>query len=293
MRLHATEFLRHLSGRPMTFLAEHGIRTLPPRDRNRQSITAVIRPMVHRAGKFIFDSGVDADTDTTQAVKDTALAMIEDRRFHLPYPTTWIEDPFETDPTGEFRNYYLAYEMENQIRVWRVYRPPEDTSHNSYICAVPLIIDLAKPHDGHTIPIDIPAGHPGHNPRVFSFIRELLSETDYAFRKFIVTLGSGGVEREDVVTERSAAGGNSREGSDAVPTGRYNYTIIRIPNDMLFSDSKSGTGRRRRRHFVRGFVWGKNTRPREEQRWVAGYYRGSAELGETERSHYEMRATKA
>ncbi len=86
MRLHATEFLRHLSGRPMTFLAEHGIRTLPPRDRNRQSIAAVIRPMVHRAGKFIFDSGVDADTDTTQAVKDTALAMIEDRRFHLPYP---------------------------------------------------------------------------------------------------------------------------------------------------------------------------------------------------------------
>ena len=33
----------------------------------------------------------------------------------------------------------------------------------------------------------------------------------------------------------------------------------------------------------------KNTRPREEQRWVAGYFRGAAELGEVERSHYELR----
>jgi hypothetical protein len=96
MKLHAAKFLRHLSDRPMTFLAEHGIRSLPPKHRNRRSITATVRPMIHNAGKFIFDSGADADGDTTQAVKDTALAMLEDGRFHLPYPTTWIEDPFET-----------------------------------------------------------------------------------------------------------------------------------------------------------------------------------------------------
>jgi hypothetical protein len=94
MKLHVSEFLRHLSTRPMTFLAEHGIQTLPPGHENRPSLAASFRPMIHQAGKFVFDSGSDADDDTTQAVRDTAFAMLEDGRFHLPYPTTWIEDPF-------------------------------------------------------------------------------------------------------------------------------------------------------------------------------------------------------
>src|SRR3954453_20117081 len=110
MRLHLPEFLRHLNARPMTFLAEHGVRSLPPGDKNRRVIASTFRPMLHQAGKFIFDSGADADGDTTQAIKETALPMLEGGRFNLPYQTTWIEHPFETDPTGAHRNYYLAYE---------------------------------------------------------------------------------------------------------------------------------------------------------------------------------------
>jgi hypothetical protein len=65
MKLHAAEFLRNLSTKPMAFIAEHGIRLLPPRDKSRQMASGIMRPMIHQAGKFIFDSGSDADGDTT------------------------------------------------------------------------------------------------------------------------------------------------------------------------------------------------------------------------------------
>jgi hypothetical protein len=290
MRLHLPEFLRHLSTRPMTLMAEHGMRSLPPGDRNRQVLASTFRPMLHQAGKFIFDSGSDADGETTQAIKETSVAMLEDGRFHLPFPTTWIEDPFETDPTGEHRNYYLACEKDRLIRVWTAFRLPYPAPQNFYLCALPLIIDLDRPSDEHAIPMDLPPEHPGHNPTVFHRIQGLLAQADYAFRKFIVTLGSGGIEREEVSGGRLPSGTKRSTGGPRKPHGEYPYTVIRIPNEPASGSGGPSIGPRRRRHFVRGFVWGKNTRPREEQRWVAGYYRGAAELGEAERSHYEMRA---
>lgn len=290
MRLHLAEFLRHMNTRPMTFLAEHGIRSLPPANKDRQVLASLFRPMLHQAGKFIFDSGSDADGDTTQAVKETALAMLEDGRFHLPFPTTWIEDPFETDPMGQQRNYYLACEKDRLIQVWTVFRQPYPAPQNFFLCTLPLIIDLDHPLDGHKIPMDLPPGHPGHDPMIFHQIQELLGQADYAFRKFIVTLGAGGVEREDISGERlPSSAKRPKNAGSGKPRAEYPYTIIRIPNDPSPGNG-SGSGPRRRRHFVRGFVWGKNTRPREEQRWVAGYYRGAAELGEVERSHYEIRS---
>jgi hypothetical protein len=276
----------------MTLIAEHGVRSLPPGDKNRQVLASTFRPMLHQSGKFIFDSGSDADGETTQAVKETAFAMLEDGRFHLPFPTTWIEDPFETEPAGEQRNYYLAYEKDRQIRVWTAFRLPHPAPQNFCLCTLPLIIDLDRPFDGHTIPLDLPPAHPGHNPVVFHRIQELLAQADYAFRKFIVTLGSGGIEREEVSGKRLSSGTTRPNGGPQRPLGEYPYTVIRIPNEPASGNGGPGTGPRRRRHLVRGFVWGKNTRPREEQRWVAGYYRGAAELGEVERSHYEMRAGK-
>jgi hypothetical protein len=248
--------------------------------------------MLHRAGKFIFDSGADADGDTTKAIKETAFAMLEDGRFHLPYPTTWIEDPFETDLTGEHRNYYLAYEKDSLIRVWAIFRPLHSAFTTFHFCTLPLIIDLDRPlFDGHQVPMDVPPGQSGHDPLVFAQIQKLLGEADYAFRKFIVTPGSGGIECEHVPTHHLRSG-QSHYQDFGVANARsgYAYTIIRIPHEPVSTGEGSRrSGTRRRRHFVRGFVWGKNTGPREEQRWVAGYYRGSAKLGDVYRSHYEVR----
>jgi hypothetical protein len=43
-------------------------------------------------------------------------------------------------------------------------------------------------------------------------------------------------------------------------------------------------------HLVRGYVYGKNTRPLAEQRWVKPYWRGDKELGVVATpEHYEVR----
>jgi hypothetical protein len=53
MKLHVSEFLRHLDTRPMTLIAEHGILSLPPGDKNRRSLAATFRPMlIKRANSF-------------------------------------------------------------------------------------------------------------------------------------------------------------------------------------------------------------------------------------------------
>jgi hypothetical protein len=69
----------------------------------------------------------------------------------------------------------------------------------------------------------------------------------------------------------------------------YEHTIIRIPMDDGGEGGDLGTGgaaRKRRCHLVRGYTWGKNTRPVEEQRWIKPFWRGDRSVGTIERSHY-------
>jgi hypothetical protein len=101
--------------------------------------------------------------------------------------------PFENDP-GQ-RNFYLAYEKGPVIRVWTALRRHHPASPTFFLCTLPLMIDLSRPVDGHGVPVDLPPGHPGHDPGAFRYIQELLGQADYAFRKFIVALDSGGIER--------------------------------------------------------------------------------------------------
>ena len=44
MKLHLPEFLRHLHSRPVALMAEHGMRLLPPGDKNRQEVIAALGP---------------------------------------------------------------------------------------------------------------------------------------------------------------------------------------------------------------------------------------------------------
>ena len=157
MKLHLAEFLRHLNLRPMMLVAEHGSALLPETHRERRVLAKEFRPMLDQAGKFIFDSGADADDETTEAIKQTAIAMLEDGRFHLPYPITWIEDPFHDDPTGEARNYYLAREKDDEIRVWVALRRPPPVNQYFFLCMLPFVLNLKQPLSGHYIPLDVHA----------------------------------------------------------------------------------------------------------------------------------------
>jgi hypothetical protein len=69
---------------------------------------------------------------------------------------------------------------------------------------------------------------------------------------------------------------------------QYQHTIVRVPLDTTEpreSEARGPSGTRRK-HLVRGYMWGKNTRPQAEWRWIRPFWRGSAEVGIVERSHY-------
>ena len=112
-----------------------------------------------------------------------------------------------------------------------------------------------------------------------------IGEAIFATKKFVVTLAT-----EQAIREHVDVPGGPRAQAAAARARRYPYTIIRVPTYVPETAGESGKpGTPRRCHLVRGYVWGKNTRPKEEQRWIAPFWRGDAALGIATRSHYVVR----
>lgn len=247
------------------------------------AIANEIIPKLHRAEKFVFDSGMDRDESVTTAFRETAVNMMEAGLFHLPYPVIWVEDPFgdgddRTMPDGslmpegiksETRYMYYCEESHDQIRIWFLSDPDETI----VMLPAPIILDLTKAEDAFF--------YPPENPQQPEWIK-IAGEAVYAVKKFIVTLATRGVEKTQV------KGG--RHDTNITPRGRrYPHTVVRIPMDYSSAKGSGGHGQHRRMHLVRGYVWGKNTRPLNEQRWIDPFFRGMEELGTVEHSRYVVK----
>jgi hypothetical protein len=235
-------------------------------------VARVLADKLHRAEKFVFDSGMAGNEAEEDAFKETAVNMMEAGIFHLPFPEIWIEDPFPT-PAGRYESRYMYFceEGEDEIRVW-YFADPEG---NIFSLPHPLVIDLLNPKDTF--------GYPSGNPQNAACWK-VAAEAIFAVKKFIVTLSTRGTERERV------KGGN--HALNMKPRGRkYPHTVVRIPTDYSAPVEGQGiSGQYRRMHIVRGYTWGKNTRPLAEQRWIQPFFRGREELGEVIRDHYVVKA---
>lgn len=239
---------------------------------------------IHKAVKFIFDSGSDQDPETVSAVRDTAVAMIEAGFFHLPFPLILIEDPFEN---SESRNFYLCEEIDRFVRVHLIQRIPRkiegvDAKVPRYmVYPNPFEIDLSEPSDLFTVV--------GLEKRpVEPTYEKTIGEAIYSVKKFLVALNTENLEQEKVE-------GRPWKASLPKKYRHYAHTIIRIPDDdtpIHTGTGRGGAGVKRRKHLVRGFIWGKNTRPKEEQRWVKPYWRGAQEVEVKERTHYVVKAPR-
>jgi hypothetical protein len=239
----------------------------------RDSVQAGMIAMMHEAEKFVFDSGMDRDESVTTAFRETALAMMEAGIFHLPYPMVWVEDPFPDDDPDQTRYMYLCIERDKKIFIWFY----SDLFGSIVSLPEPLEINLEKPTDSFY--------YPTTNPHAPAFYK-VASEAVYAVKKFIVTLGTRGTERATV------KGGN--HALNMKPRGRkYPFTVVRIPTDYSspIEGDEKGHGGYRRMHLVRGSIWGKNTRPVEEQRWIESYWRGREDLGTVTHHHHQVRET--
>lgn len=280
MKLHLPDIMRHLKDEPLGLIFMEGEALIvSPKERGRHSLTAGLQAAMHKAEKYIFDSGNDTDPETTTAVRETAIAMLEYGIFRLPAPVVWIEDPFysEADPAGTHRRYYLCQEQPGGIRISMMQnidplvvaqlpaharkRMPRYT-----LTGNPCVIDLTKPDDKFCC-----VGAKGAIPDM----AKLAAETVYAFKKFIVTLAAQQTVRERVEPPRVRGAGSSVRRD-------YAHTIVRVPTYV--PEPSDGTGEtqgpgKRRMGLVSGYVWGKNTRPLSEQRWIAPFWRGNAALG--------------
>lgn len=282
LKLHCAGLLEHLKKKPlflMNMVSGEPI-AVQANDKRRAAILSPLISNIHKSQKFIFDSGSDQDPQTVLAVHKTALNMMQANLFHQPYPVIFIEDPFEEFPDKQ-RNYYLAREFDNKIDIWFIQRfDVSSYSLNSQFPNIlfhphPLVIDLAKPSNEFII-------HGIEN--VPEFYEKALGEAVYSYLKFIVTLNTTNLEMTKINPSKNGSSNIGR-------SKQYEHTIVSIPFDRTSQDSSrhsSRTGAKlKRKTLVRGYTWGKATRPLDEQRWIAAYWRGENEI--KERTHYVVR----
>ena len=234
---------------------------------------------------FIFDSGQDNPPDEIQAFQETAEELASEGLFRLPYPTVWIEDYFSDDPNGT-RVCYLIHECDAGMACWSVVVNPKD-EHIHVLGILSWIKDLNM--FGYRMPEEAEQKWPEEEQRVY----QRSSMATLMLQKFIGTLAASNTVRERGETRRREVrkGRNptSKRGKD-FKTVVYGYTHVSPPLDDSVPPDASGY-QPCKRHLVRGYTWGKNTRPKDEQRRIEPFWRGRGEQADP-RQHYEIRTAK-
>lgn len=278
MKLYLPDIMEHIERKDMLLAIPVGLPVVL--SRKAKARPTHLLPLMHKAMKFIFDSGSDKDDQTTSAVRETSVNMLEAGLFHLPSPITWIEDPFDDDPTMRF--YYLCTEDETGITVHFLQSLPRDMDSHAPRYMVFLntaFISFTEITDKFIIH-DVKQVDPVYG--------NTFAEAIYSLKKFIVCLNTEDIVREKVDGKPFKAGLPKK-------FRQYEHAIIRVPLDTFddrYVEPGSGTGRKRRKHLVRGYTWGRNTRPVEEQRWIRPFFRGSQEVGEVVRDHYVVKSPR-
>jgi hypothetical protein len=245
-----------------------------------------------KAERYFFETYGDVDEDTVRAIFDTAQEMIEYGLFHLPHPLIWLEDPWPANWMDEAerltgmsppatlghargRQLYLLQEHEDRIVIELITAsslPGRPSDFRYQLFTIPTVISL-KPGDA-------------------ADWRAEIGTSAIAVKQFVVTLATA-----QAAQERRVSGGYG----GSVPKARRSlpYTDVRIvvpqagPSGGAGLGSGDGHHARRKYHLVAGYMWGKHTRPREAQRWVAPFWRGDAALGVAGHDHYEVRRRAA
>lgn len=282
MELRCGSVIYTLRHQPFVVTDEFGLASvLSVSNRERHTLVGALAPQIHNSAKYVFDSGSDQDPETVQAVRDTSVNMMQFDLFHLPHPVIWIEDPF--DDNAEFklaRNYYLATEHKGHIDIL-LFQEMQPEAGRSRLIINPhaLVIDLTNPQDAFSVQ--------GVHPNAIPEFTRALAEAVYSVKKLIVSLYTRGTIFE-AVAPRQGRQGETRNRS-------YPHQIIRIPLHEPLPDpateqrgTQSSTVRPRRAKLVRGYVWGYKTRPIDEQRWIAAYWRNLAGEVPSQSSHYQV-----
>lgn len=232
---------------------------------------------------FLFDSGQNNPVEEVRAFQETADELASENLFHLPFPAVWIEDYFDDAPDSERYCYLCEEGKDGNIACWAALVDP-DTDFMQVLGVYYWLPDLRM--FGYGVANEAKRLHPDR----IHVVDQISSMATLMLQKFVGTLAASNTVRErgEVQRRELRPGRNptSKRGKD-FKTVIYSYTHVGPPIDDSVPADASGY-RPRKRHLVRGYTWGKNTRPKEDQRRIEPFWRGRGEMADP-RQHYEVR----
>lgn len=288
LKLHAGHLMEHLQRKPIVLFTPDAMpMPVEAKIRSREKLTAPLIEKIDKARKYIFDSGSDREPEQLDSIRSTAISMLDFDLFHLPAPLIFVEDPFSQDPDG-MRYFYLMEEDRKSRRITvnfmarmpKQYALMEDAIYSLF--TYPFVKDL-------NVSDDLWGWHAGQTPEELAqspfwpFFEKPFTEAMYACTKFLVILST-----TNHIQEKDP--GKPFKQRIPYQFREYPHVHIKIPDRVSWGKGE-GKGKRGPMgfQFVDGYVWGKHTRPREEQRFIYPYFRGSQDVGVVERGHTVVR----
>lgn len=237
----------------------------------------VLRARFEAAEKYVFESLGDLEEQTVKDIHETSEEMIDAGLLHLPFPRLWIEDPWPENVVKllrsknlpEGRAMWYCEENDGQIDVWGIDATPPEVEVVEMVRAGVLPRNrIARFYKFHSRPLTIDLKPDRERPDwTTSFDSPL-----HSIRQFIVTLATAQARIEHIP-------GRRWKPKQPIRTREYAHRVLRIAPAPHEGGHGDGEGHKRGLYFVSGYIWGKYTRPKEEQRWIAPQWRGDVKYG--------------
>lgn len=244
-------------------------------------------PTLEEAPCFVFRSREVAD-GSDEEVMASLEAMAEYDRLHLPYGQIWVE-------TKDWLEYYArdsvdgpdkekvhlgiaATETEDGRILFQAFADRKQVKPSC--CVLYGEIDKAAfAERGEPVIVHAPdrVDAIGEDE---GYQRLITRAAGRCLTELLFLLSTSGVSKETVTGDQTKGGGkNKKKSRKRRGDPARSYTVIRVPYYFDTEEGAgdgSGRGRWKRPHVRRAHMWGKNTRPLEQQRWIEANLIGAA-----------------
>jgi hypothetical protein len=241
---------------------------------------AAIKECVEDAPIFVWESRQieDGTALSEEEIKKTVAALAEYGHLNPPFPRIWAE-------TRDWLSFYDG-KLEEHVRVpvsfgVAVLDNPEDRTINcwtfcelrgealfSVFPAAIFLPAVAEERDGiYVSRPPFPSPEYASNIKFDEHILRAISKAGAErLIELLMLLSTRGVEKK---TMRQAIAKNKKNQRHK-DVSRRDYVIVRVPYFYVQDKAESGGahGRWVRPHLRRAYMWGKNVRPQNEQRWT-------------------------
>ena len=252
-----------------------------------QDDAAIVRDCLEKAPMFVWKSREieDRTLGARREILESLFALAQHSHLSLPYPRVWAETrdwmPFFDEAMSENvrvpAHFGIAASQEeggNHINCWVFCEFRGEVMFSPFAAVISLSVLASRYYDVNVRRIAFP------NPELAKDVNEnehLLRAIARAGGKrileLLLLLSTRGVEKKVIKQTTTNKRGKNKKNQRHHNPSKRDYTIIRVPYFYRESGNEKGgeaaaPGRWIRPHLRRAHMWGKNTRPLSEQRWI-------------------------